>query len=112
MRLYPSDNELRDVAQYPGPSAGGRGTAAHAERITISQQGMEASHDQQPAARGDVRWYRAATWAPYRARTSTALLEGSVKSQGASDASPAPLSYRVAPRVAIGVYQRAMAQAA
>ncbi len=35
-------------------------TAAHAERITLSAEGRQASRERGPVPRGNVRWYRAA----------------------------------------------------
>ena len=59
MKLDPVQLLRRVLGLRPEASEGPRAASAHAERVTISPEGLEASHGQPASAQSDVRWYRA-----------------------------------------------------
>ncbi len=67
-------------------SEGTRRTDVHAERVTISQDGLEASRDQPPPVRGDVRWYHAVKLGDGRRRVAAPSAPG----EGATTWGPSP----------------------
>ena len=59
MKLDPVQLLRRVLGLRPETSEGPRSASVHAERVTISAEGLEASRSQASPAHSDVRWYRA-----------------------------------------------------
>ncbi len=59
MKLDPVQLLRRVLGLRHEASEGARAASVHAERVTISPEGLEASQSQPAPTQSDVRWYRA-----------------------------------------------------
>ncbi len=100
MKLDPVQLLRRVLGIRPEASEGPRAAGVHAERVTISPEGLEASRGQAAFAHSDVRWYRAV-------KHGRVAVAQDVPGAGAV-AGSAPLEFRLQgarhPRAAIEAY--------